>query len=32
MGLFYFAGHGVQADGETLIPVKARIDRQQDVR
>ena len=33
MGLFYFAGHGVQADGENyLIPVKARIDRQQDVR
>jgi hypothetical protein len=33
MGLFYFAGHGVQADGENyLIPLKARIDRQQDVR
>jgi Caspase domain len=33
MGLFYYAGHGVQADGENyLIPVKARIDRQQDVR
>ena len=33
MGLFYFAGHGVQADGENyLIPIKARIDRQQDVR
>jgi hypothetical protein len=33
MGLFYFAGHGVQVDGENyLIPVKARIDRQQDVR
>jgi hypothetical protein len=33
MGLFYFAGHGVQADGENyLIPIKARIDRQADVR
>ncbi len=33
MGLFYFSGHGVQADGENyLIPIKARIDRQQDVR
>ena len=29
MGLFYFAGHGVQADGENyLIPIKARIDRE----
>jgi hypothetical protein len=33
MGLFYFAGHGVQVDGENyLIPVTARIDRQADVR
>ena len=33
MGLFYFSGHGVQVDGENyLIPVKARIERQQDVR
>jgi len=33
VGLFYFAGHGVQTDGENyLIPVKARIDRQQDIR
>src|SRR5262249_11567899 len=33
MGLFYFAGHGVQVDGENyLIPLHARIERQQDVR
>ncbi len=33
MGFFYFAGHGVQVDGENyLIPLNARIDRQQDVR
>jgi uncharacterized caspase-like protein len=33
MGLFYFAGHGVQIDGENyLIPINARIARQQDVR
>jgi uncharacterized caspase-like protein len=33
MGLFYFAGHGVQVDGENyLIPINARIARQQDVR
>ena len=33
MGLFYFAGHGVQLDGENyLIPLKARIARQQDIR
>jgi uncharacterized caspase-like protein len=33
MGLFYFAGQGVQVDGEHyLIPINARIARQQDVR
>jgi len=33
VGLFYFAGHGVQVDGENyLIPVKARILLQKDVR
>jgi hypothetical protein len=33
MGLFYFAGHGVQVDGENyLLPINARIARQQDVR
>src|SRR5262249_57974469 len=33
VGLFYFAGHGIQTDGENyLIPVKAHIDRQQDIR
>ena len=33
MGLFYFAGHGLQVDGENyLVPLKARIERQQDVR
>jgi len=33
MGLFYFAGHGVQVDGENyLLPLNARIERQQDVR
>ena len=32
-GLFYFAGHGVQVDGENyLLPINARIERQQDVR
>jgi hypothetical protein len=32
-GLFYFAGHGVQIAAENyLIPLGARIDRQQDVR
>ena len=33
MGLFYYAGHGVQVDGENyLIPINARIARQADVR
>jgi hypothetical protein len=33
MGLFYYAGHGVQVDGENyLIPINARITRQSDVR
>src|SRR5215468_9649372 len=33
MGLFYFAGHGIQVDGENyLVPINARIARQQDVR
>ena len=33
MGLFYFAGHGLQVDGENyLLPINARIERQQDVR
>jgi hypothetical protein len=33
MGLFYFAGHGIQMSGENyLIPLKARIDRQREVR
>ncbi|MBE9208049.1 DUF2808 domain-containing protein [Nostoc sp. LEGE 06077] len=33
VGLFYFAGHGVQVDGENyLIPVSARLEREQDVR
>ncbi|MBD2300633.1 DUF2808 domain-containing protein [Nostoc sp. FACHB-190] len=33
VGLFYFAGHGVQVDGENyLIPVNARLEREQDVR
>ena len=32
-GLFYFAGHGVQVGGENyLIPIRARISRQQDVQ
>ena len=32
VGLFYFAGHGVQVSGENyLIPVDARIGREQDV-
>lgn len=31
-GLFYFAGHGVQVQGENyLIPVRARINREQDI-
>ncbi len=33
VGLFYYAGHGVQVDGENyLIPVNAAIKRQSDVR
>lgn len=33
VGLFYYAGHGVQVDGENyLIPVDAVIKRQSDVR
>ena len=32
IGLFYFAGHGLQVSGENyLIPVRARINREQDV-
>ena len=32
IGLFYFAGHGIQVSGENyLIPVRARINREQDV-
>src|SRR5262245_43063812 len=32
VGLFYFAGHGLQVSGENyLIPVDARIGREQDV-
>jgi len=32
MGLFYFAGHGVQVDGEHyLLPIHAQIARPQDV-
>ena len=33
VGLFYYAGHGVQVDGENyLVPVGARIDSESDVR
>jgi len=33
VGLFYFAGHGLQVDGENyLVPIGARINRQQDVK
>lgn len=33
IGLFYYAGHGVQYEGENyLIPLKSRIKRQKDVR
>ena len=33
VGLFYFAGHGVQVAGENfLVPLGARISREQDVR
>lgn len=33
VGLFYYAGHGVQVDGENyLIPVNANIESESDVR
>lgn len=33
VGLFYYAGHGVQVDGENyLIPVNAKIETETDVR
>ena len=33
VGLFYYAGHGVQVNGANyLIPLKARIKREKDVR
>jgi formylglycine-generating enzyme required for sulfatase activity len=33
VGLFYFAGHGVQVEGENyLIPLRTRINREQDVQ
>lgn len=33
VGLFYFAGHGVQVAGENyLVPLRARINREQDVQ
>lgn len=33
VGLFYYAGHGVQFAGQNfLIPIGAKIDRQKDVR
>jgi len=33
VGLFYFAGHGLQVAGENyLVPLGARISREQDVR
>ena len=33
VGLFYYAGHGVQVDGENyLIPLGSQINRAQDVR
>jgi hypothetical protein len=32
VGLFYYAGHGVQVQGENyLVPVEAKIDRESDV-
>jgi hypothetical protein len=32
VGLFYYAGHGVQVEGENyLIPIGAKIDRESDV-
>lgn len=33
VGLFYFAGHGLQVNGENyLIPLKAKIDKEQQVK
>ena len=33
VGLFYYAGHGVQVDGENyLIPVGARLEREDEVK
>ena len=33
LGLFYYAGHGIQVHGENyLIPLGARLSREQDVR
>ena len=33
VGVFYYAGHGIQVDGENyLIPLNARLERQSDVR
>ena len=33
VGLFYFAGHGVQVGGENyIVPIGARISLQQDIR
>ncbi|NCS09281.1 MAG: tetratricopeptide repeat protein [Microcystis aeruginosa G13-07] len=33
VGLFYYAGHGIQVDGENyLIPVNAKLDVAEDVR
>ena len=33
VGLFYFAGHGLQVNGENyLVPIGARIAREQDVK
>jgi hypothetical protein len=33
VGVFYYAGHGVQVDGENyLIPLSAKLNRQNDVR
>jgi hypothetical protein len=33
VGVFYYAGHGVQVDGENyLVPLKAQLNRENDVR
>lgn len=33
VGVFYYAGHGVQVNGENyLVPLKAQLNRQKDVR